>query len=137
MPADEAQQAPPPLPITFTTPTLFLLLLVLLQLYQICVLVNADDSRKVTVKAISLLYNRKWDVKVVNAVNVGFNASLVARNWTVALGVNVEVARSPSYVINLVQFLNDYPKALNGDDANKLYNTLEGNQLVGFGPMTV
>nr|Q99280.1 RecName: Full=Receptor-type adenylate cyclase GRESAG 4.3; AltName: Full=ATP pyrophosphate-lyase; AltName: Full=Adenylyl cyclase [Trypanosoma brucei brucei]CAA36366.1 putative adenyl/guanylyl cyclase [Trypanosoma brucei] len=141
---------PPHLPITLTTPTLFLVVLVLLQLHPICVLVNVDDGGGVTVKAISLLYSRKWNVKVINAVNAGLNASLAARNWTVAPGVNVEVVRPPSYDIDPAQFLDVYLKVLNddksllvvlgpmgNDDAEKLYDTLEENRLVGFGPMTV
>ncbi|AAZ12808.1 receptor-type adenylate cyclase GRESAG 4, putative [Trypanosoma brucei brucei TREU927] len=104
---------------------------------------------QVTVTVLSLLYSKNWPVEYINAVNAGFNASLAARGWVMAPGVDVSVVRPPSYNTPAHEYLKEYLRGLE-DDNNLLvvlgpmgeestsssYDTLEEHTLVGFAPMT-
>ncbi|EAN78678.1 receptor-type adenylate cyclase GRESAG 4, putative [Trypanosoma brucei brucei TREU927] len=105
---------------------------------------------QVTVTIVSLMYSKNWPAEYINAVNAGFNASLAARNWVVAPGVNVSVVPPPSYDTPAYQHLEKYLENVKDDNSSMVvvlgpmgeessfasYDTLKKHGLVGFAPMT-
>ncbi|RHW68775.1 Adenylate and Guanylate cyclase catalytic domain containing protein [Trypanosoma brucei equiperdum] len=131
-------------------PGVMLHLWILLSLCVPCSLAQGGHEVRMTVKVLSLMFNSAGaTVDIINSLNVGFNASLAAQNWTVVAGIDVTVIRPPSYNVSAAEYLENYVK--NADDGESLlvvfgpmgegnirksYKVLKEHNLVAFAPLT-
>ncbi|SCU70499.1 Adenylate and Guanylate cyclase catalytic domain containing protein, putative [Trypanosoma equiperdum] len=77
----------------------------LLLVFLVVVMPPVEALDNITVKVYSLLYHPFVGRRLIDSMNAGFNASMAARQWTVAPGINVEVIHPASYRIPGPRFL--------------------------------